>query len=137
MAASKLLLDTGILIDFVRKQDKSKSIFYALANHYSLLISVITDFEITVGTKTERHAREYQTLLESLEILPLDRPLIQQAARIHLHLKAQNSIIAMPDLFIGATATHFQMPIVTFNRGHFERIPRLVLFDVNSVAPAK
>jgi predicted nucleic acid-binding protein len=44
-------------------------------------------------------------------------------------LKGINQLIALPDLFIAATALAYHLPLLTFNRNHFERVPLLQLYD--------
>ncbi len=53
MDTSTIVLDTSILIDFFRKQDKTKSVLLQLTDKYRFSISVITAFEIKIGIQTE------------------------------------------------------------------------------------
>lgn len=47
MAAQVVLLDTGILIEFFRKKDKSKSILFQLSlGAYELKVAAISQYEI-------------------------------------------------------------------------------------------
>ncbi len=41
MESSRLVLDTSILIDFLRKHNKNKSKLFDLSNQYELIASVI------------------------------------------------------------------------------------------------
>jgi predicted nucleic acid-binding protein len=47
-----ICLDTSVLIDYFRKKDKSISFFYELSLNYKLFaVSIITEYEILVGSK--------------------------------------------------------------------------------------
>ena len=55
MADSIVLSDTSILIDYFRKKDKTRTRLYELADFYEgFAISVITEFEIYSGAKSEQ-----------------------------------------------------------------------------------
>jgi predicted nucleic acid-binding protein len=49
MERKRILIDTSILIDHLRKKRKDKTIFFELAQHHDCLISSITEFEFSVG----------------------------------------------------------------------------------------
>src|SRR4051794_19745497 len=56
----KLLIDTSVIIDFLRRQDKEQSLFYTLAREkYLLYISIISHTELFAGKACgsgKRHA---------------------------------------------------------------------------------
>lgn len=52
---------------------------------------------------------------------------IDTAAEIYHNLRRRNLLIEFRDIFIGATAITFQLPIKTLNLDHFQRIESLEL----------
>ncbi len=72
MAATNLLLDTTILVEFLRKKNKQNVILTHLVEQYQFFISVITRFEIEIGLKTPRHQSAYKKLLARVSVLPVD-----------------------------------------------------------------
>ncbi len=132
MATPNVLLDTTIVIDFLRKTNKQNSIFMQLLDQYQFYISVITQFETEIGLKSPQHQTEYQDLLARVVVLSIDSPCIEQAVEIHKYLKLNNALIGMADLLIGATALCYQLPVVTLNYKHFSLIPHLTLIDLPS-----
>lgn len=71
MEQLRILIDTSILIDHLRKSNKTNSSFYQLTQKYNCIISVITQYEFEIGiTPHNRHFSE--TLLSKLEVLPFD-----------------------------------------------------------------
>ncbi len=87
-------------------------------------------FELLIGIKSERQQQQYDTLMTDVEILPVDQLCIEQAVKIHKHLKRQNARIRLEDLLIGATSIHHQVPLATLNEKHFARVPALTLIDL-------
>jgi predicted nucleic acid-binding protein len=69
----------------------------------------------------------WDTFFQQIQILPLNTEAIRIAAILFKQLKAQNSLIDMPDLLIAATALSHQLPLATLNVKHFERIKQLDL----------
>ncbi|MBE7471356.1 MAG: type II toxin-antitoxin system VapC family toxin [Anaerolineales bacterium] len=132
MATAPALLDTTIVIEFLRKGDKKNAVLFKLVDNYDFYLSVITHFEVAIGLKTERQQAEYQDLLARCQILPLDLRCISQAVSIYRWLKLQNAQIGLADLLIGATALGYQLPLATLNEKHFARIPQLQWVDLSS-----
>lgn len=122
-----LVLDTSVLIDFLRAQDKEKSLLYTLVKrNYHLSISIITHSELYAGAsvwESKKAALELEMLLSGLTIIPLTPEISRQAGKIRTkyHIQLIDSIIA-------ATAIEQNSPVVTRNAKDFERVPRLKLY---------
>jgi len=58
-------------------------------------------------------------------ILPFNAEVSIKAANIDAALKKKRKQIAIPDLFIAATAIFHNVPLATLNKKHFERIDEL------------
>ena len=130
MEAKTVVVDSSLLIDYFRKQNKSKSALYKLSDHYRFCVSSITVFEIKIGLKTDKQWNDYSVLMENIEILPLDNNCIDEAVKIYNHLKQNNNLIDLADLLIGATAISNYLPLATFNRKHFKHIPNVELLSI-------
>jgi predicted nucleic acid-binding protein len=127
MERERLLIDTSILIDHLRKPQKDKTIFYQLTFHYDYLISSITEFEFSVGS-TPRNRQYTKELLTKIPVLPFDSACVETATEIYRDLKTKNQLISLPDIFIAATAITHDLRLLTLNRKHFERIENLKLY---------
>ncbi len=78
-----ILVDSSVLIDFFRKRNKSKTLFYQLSeNNYELAISVITHYEIGIGNR-EIHYDFWSKLLRNLHCLPFTAECSQKAVGIY------------------------------------------------------
>lgn len=122
-----VLVDTSILIDFLRKERKDKTIFWQLREQSPCAISSVTLFELLIGAKTEQRQQDIRILCKTIEILSFDIACAEVAARIFGELKAQNELIEFRDIFIGATARLHQLELATLNTKHFERIDKVHL----------
>jgi tRNA(fMet)-specific endonuclease VapC len=130
MESEIICLDTSILIDFYRKKLKEKSAFYKLTKIYNLFaVSIITEYEIMIGAKAEE-IDFWKDFFGRVTILPFDKPANDIAIEITKQLKRKNSLIEIPDIFIGATALSRKIKIATINKKHFERISDLALIDI-------
>lgn len=122
----RLLIDTSILIDHLRKPQKDETLFYRLASQYDYVISVITEFEFLIGSSPT--SRQFiAALLAKLPVLPFDSACVKTASEIHNVLKAKNQILPLPDVFIAATAVTHDLQLLRLNRKHFDRVESLKL----------
>lgn len=131
METELICIDTSILIDFYRKKDKAKSFFYELTKAYHLFaISVITEYEILIGNEAAKD-NFWELFWDRVTILPFDRIVNQAAVKIFRQLKADNKLIEIPDILIGATAVANNLKMATLNKKHFERIKGLTIIGKN------
>ena len=126
MERGRLLVDTSILIDHLRKSQKDRSLFYQLSLRFDYVISVVT--ESAIGSS--RNNQEFTSaLLANLTTIPFDSDCTQTAVQLYQQLRRTNQIIPLPDLFIAATAMTHDIPLLTLNRRHFSRINQLTLYQ--------
>ena len=96
MASDLIILDSSILIDYFRKAKKEKSAFVKLATKYpNFAISVITRFEIYVGSSTE-HSVFWDQFFSDVKVLPLTSECIDAAIDIERNLRKRNKLISFP-----------------------------------------
>ena len=124
---SRALIDTSIIIDYLRKQNKQKSEFWRLMNEYECAISTITLFELYSGAKNKQQKEDVDTLRAYLEVIAFDDRQAKEASKIFQTLKKQNRLIEFRDIFIASCAITKQIPIATLNIDHFERIEDIQL----------
>ena len=125
MESTMICLDTSVLIDYYRKKDKSKSLFFKLTERYTLFaVSAITEYELYLGNSEEQNIFWDKFFLQ-ITVLPFDTKVARNAANIYKLLKAKNKLIDAPDILIAGTAMRYNMPLATLNCKHFERISGL------------
>lgn len=123
---NEVLLDTDTLSFFLRNVPK----VMVEANNYlkfhkGFTLSVITNYEILRGLKIKNATRQITNFglirLQSKE-LQLNDAVINHAADIYADLYQRGLLILDADILIAATALANNLPIVTNNESHFNRI---------------
>ena len=131
MENRRILVDTSVLIDFLRKEKREKSLFWRLKKKkYQMIISSITVFELYAGAKTEKQANSLAQLFKMLEIETFTSKTAKIASSIYRELKQANLLIEFRDIFIAATAQQLEIPVVTLNEKHFKRISSIKMLKL-------
>ena len=129
MADKTLMVDTSILIDFYRKTDKSRSVWFGFVKQgHSFAISAITKFEIYAGA-TQAQLKFWDNVLEVITVIPFDEAAVNTAVALNEKLKKKRKQLDIADLFIAATAITHNLPFATLNRKHFDRIEELNIIE--------
>ncbi|MCL2073089.1 MAG: type II toxin-antitoxin system VapC family toxin [Marinilabiliaceae bacterium] len=122
-----ICLDTSVLIDFYRKKEKSKSLFFKLTKKYMFFaVSAVTEYEFHIGNSQEQNMF-WDDFFSRVVVLSFDTKVVKHAVRIYKQLKQLNKLIDIPDIMIAGTALQNNMPLATLNRKHFERIDGLTI----------
>jgi tRNA(fMet)-specific endonuclease VapC len=127
MGSKNLVIDTGILIEFLRAQDKSNTTFYQLIEKSKLCISSVTLYELLMGATDDLKKEEVNKIISNLIILPFDADASKVASEIYHKLRKSNKMIEFRDIFIATTCIIHKLPLKTLNKKHFERITSLKL----------
>lgn len=124
----KVLLDTSVIIDFVRRKDKKNALLFSLSKKgYELHISILTHTELYAGKNVWRGIeaeQDLEKLFYGMYILPLETEISKKAGKI----RAQNNTTII-DAIIAATAINHGLSLVTLNLKDFEGIGELLLFN--------
>ncbi len=121
---TKILVDTSIIIDYLRQKDKKKTILFNLAKHkYELFVSIITHTESYAGKniwERETAKKALKALFSGMTILPLQESISENAGKIRA--VSDTDII---DAIIAATALFHKIYLATLNTKDFKKIPGL------------
>ena len=125
---SKVLVDTSVLVDFLRSKNKTETWFIRMAVRRNLFyISIITHAELLSGKSVwqKREARrELDDLLSDLQLIELGQNISEHAGSLRAALG-----IGLLDAIIAATAINHGLPLATFNAKHFQGIKELELYE--------
>ena len=121
----EILVDTSIIIDYLRKQKKEKALLWKLLNQYECIISTVTVFELYSGAKSSEHREAIDDILEFVDIIDFDSIQAKISSDIFQKLKKENQLIEFRDIFIASCAISQKLSLVTFNTDHFIRIEEL------------
>ncbi|MFH1051984.1 MAG: type II toxin-antitoxin system VapC family toxin [bacterium] len=123
-----MVIDTSIIIEFLRSKNKRKTTLYNIPNNVQLHISTMTLFELYIGATTKEKWNDIVTLTKDLNILSINDAVAKKAANIYHDLKSENKLIDFRDIFIAATAIVNNLTIATLNKNHFNRIKEVELY---------
>lgn len=128
------LFDTTFLIDLVDGDKGAKALAERVDNEHGFsAVSVVTVQEYLRGvyflfsnskairTKLEKTESE----LRHFEVISYNYDIAKVAASLDAELASKGVVIGMADIIISATALHLGLTLVTRNRKHFERIPKI------------
>jgi tRNA(fMet)-specific endonuclease VapC len=130
MENRRVLIDTSIVIEYLRSQNRRVSTFVKLFKDKELCMSSISIFELYNGATTESKRQDIETLCGELEIIDFDSNIAKTASIIYLDLRSKNKLIEFRDILISATALQNELPVATLNIKHFERIENLQLYRI-------
>jgi len=130
MENGRILIDTSIVIEHFRNQNRTHSHLVKLFETNELCISVISIFELYNGATNEAKKDDIEILCNEIEVIDLNIETAKMASNIYLDLRKKNKLIEFRDILIGATAIQAGIKIATLNKKHFERIAQLQLYDI-------
>ena len=127
MATSALLLDTDILIDYLKGISPARALIDS--GHFDHYYSTWTKKELLGKpgiSETER--REVEELLGRFRVLPVDDAI---AEKYWILLKKyEGRGLRQADAIIAATAWHKSLPLLTRNQKHFRFIGEIELAPI-------
>jgi predicted nucleic acid-binding protein len=122
--ATPLLIDTDVLIDYLR--DYSAAVSYVEAQQERFLISVVTVAELYAGVREGEERARLEQFLRAFEIIPLDLRLAVQGG-LYRRDYSKSHNVGLADALIAAAATQRQVPLVTLNRKHFPMLQDVIV----------
>ncbi len=122
--AESLLIDTDVLIDYLR--DKAEAVAYLESLSESLLISVITVAELYAGVRDGAERTKLDEFIRVFEIVPVDREISVRGGLYRRdYIKSHN--VGLADALIAATAETHRARLVTLNGKHFPMLANVII----------
>lgn len=119
-----LLVDTNILIDYLRKKAEAISFLEGLKE--PALISAITVAEVYGGVREGEERRRTEIFLGAFEVVPVTQELAQQGGLFRRDYAPTHGTV-MADGIIAATAKEKKARLVTLNDRHFPMLSRVLV----------
>ena len=132
-----ILADTDVLIDFLLDRSPVAEQITQDVEADRLWTTAVTCFELLTGAEEGKRGDKVRQLVQSLNVLPLDLPAAQRAAEVRRYLESTGPAIGMADSLIAGTALLHDLPLLTRNRSHFERVPGLSLVPIGIGRPKR
>jgi predicted nucleic acid-binding protein len=112
------ILDTDIVIDFLRRREYARKILNHWADEGLLAISSLTHLEIYQGMKTGEE-KATNSFLDGLITIDVDISIARQAGALLRNLRSKGITIGITDAIIAATALQFGVSLITNNIEHY------------------
>jgi len=128
MADFRYLLDSNTLSDLIRNPGGSVARRIAVVGEPTVCTSIVVACELRFGAakkSSQSLSERVEEILETLEVLPLDRGADRRYAGIRSHLARLGTPIGPNDLLIAAHTLALGLTLVTANVEEFGRVPQL------------
>lgn len=118
-------LDTSVVIDCIR--GKKETIRFISNLKGSLFINYIVIAELSEGIYRVKDSKSMKTSIEDFMngvdgVLPINYKVSKLFGKIRADLKEKGQIVEDFDILIASTCIENNLPIITLNRKHFDRI---------------
>ncbi|MCI0692626.1 type II toxin-antitoxin system VapC family toxin [candidate division KSB1 bacterium] len=124
-----------MIIQHARIRNKRNSFFLRSLSVHDPHLSVISIYAIELGAYRAGRLSDIAPLQVDFKILPLTEEIARRTALLDADLIRQNQVIGIKDTFIAATCLIHNLPLLTVNMRHFDRIAGLELIDLNTLPP--
>jgi predicted nucleic acid-binding protein len=122
--STRLLIDTDVLIDYLRGQADAVAYLEGLTD--PLLMSVITLAELYAGVREGQERAKLEEFVKAFELVPVDTEIAQKGGLFRRdHFKKFN--VGLADALIAATAKSKQAKLVTLNQKHFPMLDEVIV----------
>lgn len=129
--AGLVVVDTDLLIDFLRGKGPGTGLVRDLIGNHRLRVTAITAFELRVGADFLARRHDILRLVNS-RTFPLDPGSALRAGEVAATLRGAGQDIGLADCLQAGICLKFDLPFATRNRKHFDRVEGLRLLDINS-----
>lgn len=113
---STYFIDTDVLIDFLRGNQKARGLLLSLAERTAVNCCVVTVAELCAGMR-ESEEQATLALIDSMIVAPVTREIAEKAGQ--LKRGAKGYALELDDCLIAATAMAESAALVTRNSRHY------------------
>jgi len=118
-----VLLDTDVMIDILRGYPPALAWLRSLDDEVIALPGFVL-MELIQGCKTKNEQQSLATELDTYKILWPNHSDCDAAVKLFTRYRLSHHI-GIIDVLVGQLALSFDLPLHTFNKKHYEPIPRL------------
>lgn len=125
----KLILDTSIIIDYLRNGKQGREFFDAERSIADFYLPTVVIFELFSGKSTQSPAtlKLISDFIKFFQRVELTESIAEQAGKIY---RDTTTSLQVPDYIIGASALEVGGTVVTLNKKDFEQIPHLSIYPL-------
>ncbi len=122
-----VILDTNIIIDCLKKDERTINQIEQIAKFDTLVISHVTITEIYAGVRPNE-IKAVENYLNIFLRIPIQEKISKKAGQIINDLRQRGITINYQDSVIAACAIIDQVPLLTKNKKDFHNIAELMLY---------
>lgn len=127
--ADLVIVDTDLLIDYLRGKGEGARLVRTLIREHRLRVTAVTAFELRLGADFLPRRDDILRLLRG-RAFPLDLASALRAGEIAAALQQKGEGIGFADCLQAGTCLRYDIPLATRNRKHFGRVHGLRLVEV-------
>jgi len=120
---SGMLLDTNILIDYLR--DIPQAVAYLESITGQMRISALTVAELHAGARNDSERQQLREFAGAFEVIPADAIICEMGGDFRFKYSPSHGIDLI-DGIIAATAVVHELPLVTLNKKHFPMLANVI-----------
>ncbi len=124
--ANGTVLDSDVLIDYLRGAGPGRDLVRALARGVGYRVTAVTAFELALGRSYRENPRPVHALI-AVPLLTLTRKAGLRGGALLGELQRSGEPIDVRDAMQAAICLETETTLVTRNVAHFERVPGLQL----------
>jgi tRNA(fMet)-specific endonuclease VapC len=133
--ADRPVLDSDVLIDYLRGSGPGAELMDSLRESVGFLVTAVSAFELSAGRSYERDPAPVDALLRA-PVLRLTGPAGVRAGRLFRELRSAGRGIEIRDAMQAGICLEAELPLVTRNVRHFERVEDLLLVHPDDWPPS-
>lgn len=119
MNESRYLVDTDVIINYLKGKSKSKEFLMKIINGKTAgFFSVITEAELLSGARNDKEKASIYDILDIMEAIEVERKMAVTAGNFRRKYAAYGT--KLPDAIIAATAKERELIVATANKKHFK-----------------
>lgn len=122
--AECLLVDTDVVIDYLRDQADAVAYLESLAE--PSLLSAVTVAELYAGVREGEERAALNAFLTAFEIIPVDSAIATQGG-LYRRDYGKSHNVGLADALIAASAEARQATVVTLNKKHFPMLTTVIV----------
>lgn len=124
--ADRLLLDTTVLVDYLRAKHVAVKYLEGMGAEDHLLISAVTVAELYAGVRDGEELARLESLLSAFDIVPVDRAIAEKGGLYRRDYGPSHGT-GLADALIAASAAARLATLVTLNKRHFVMLDKVTV----------
>jgi len=127
MTKDGIIVDTSVLIDFLKNTEPNSTAVEGLITAKRLYITGIIMAELLQGVRNEKEELYISTLIDGINSIELTNDLWLKAGKLSYSLRKKGINLPLTDVAIATIALEYNLPLFTLDK-HFESIPGISLY---------